>query len=29
VETLPKWIFRNLRLPNSRPVVNVVAICSR
>jgi putative spermidine/putrescine transport system permease protein len=25
-ETLPKWIFRNLRLPNSRPVVNVVAM---
>ena len=26
VETLPKWIFRNLRLPNARPVVNVVAM---
>ena len=25
-ETLPKWIFRNLRLPNSRPIVNVVAM---
>ena len=23
--TLPKWIFNNLRLPNQRPVVNVVA----
>ncbi|HEY0493955.1 MAG TPA: ABC transporter permease [Candidatus Dormibacteraeota bacterium] len=23
--TLPKWIFNNLRLPNHRPVVNVVA----
>jgi ABC-type spermidine/putrescine transport system permease subunit II len=22
---LPKWIFNNLRLPNQRPVVNVVA----
>ena len=25
-ETLPIWIFKNLRLPNSRPVVNVVAM---
>jgi putative spermidine/putrescine transport system permease protein len=25
-ETLPRWIFRNLRLPNNRPVVNVVAM---
>ena len=25
-ETLPKWIFRNLRLPSNRPVVNVVAM---
>jgi putative spermidine/putrescine transport system permease protein len=25
-ETLPKWIFRNLRLPTARPVVNVVAM---
>ena len=24
--TLPKWIFNNLRLPNQRPVVNVVAM---
>jgi putative spermidine/putrescine transport system permease protein len=24
--TLPKWIFNNLRLPRSRPVVNVVAM---
>jgi len=24
--TLPKWIFNNLRLPNQRPVVNVVAV---
>jgi putative spermidine/putrescine transport system permease protein len=24
-ETLPKWIFNNLRLPNQRPQVNVVA----
>ena len=23
--TLPKWIFNNLRLPNARPQVNVVA----
>jgi len=23
--TLPKWIFNNLRLPNQRPIVNVVA----
>jgi len=26
VETLPKWIFRNLRLPHSAPIVNVVAM---
>ena len=25
-ETLPIWIFKNLRLPNARPVVNVVAM---
>ena len=24
--TLPKWIFNNLRLPNQRPVVNVLAM---
>ena len=24
--TLPRWIFNNLRLPNQRPVVNVVAM---
>jgi putative spermidine/putrescine transport system permease protein len=26
VDTLPKWIFRNMRLPHSAPVVNVVAM---
>ena len=26
VQTLPIWIFKNLRLPNARPVVNVVAM---
>jgi putative spermidine/putrescine transport system permease protein len=26
VETLPKWIYRNLRLPNAAPIVNVVAV---
>lgn len=26
VTTLPKWIFNNLRLPNQRPQVNVVAL---
>ncbi len=25
-DTLPKWIFNNLRLPRARPVVNVVAM---
>ena len=25
-ETLPKWIFANFRLPNARPIVNVVAL---
>jgi putative spermidine/putrescine transport system permease protein len=25
-QTLPIWIFKNLRLPNARPVVNVVAM---
>jgi putative spermidine/putrescine transport system permease protein len=24
--TLPKWIFANFRLPNARPIVNVVAV---
>jgi putative spermidine/putrescine transport system permease protein len=26
VETLPKWIFREIRLPHARPIVNVVAM---
>ncbi len=26
VETLPKWIFRNMRLPHAAPIVNVVAL---
>ena len=26
VETLPKWIFKNMRLPHSAPIVNVVAM---
>jgi putative spermidine/putrescine transport system permease protein len=26
VETLPKWIFKNMRLPHAAPVVNVVAL---
>ena len=25
-ETLPIWIFNHLRLPNQRPIVNVVAL---
>jgi len=25
-QTLPKWIFANFRLPNARPIVNVVAL---
>src|SRR2546423_340140 len=25
-ETLPKWIFREIRLPHARPIVNVVAM---
>jgi putative spermidine/putrescine transport system permease protein len=25
-QTLPKWIFANFRLPNQRPIVNVVAL---
>lgn len=25
-ETLPIWIFNHLRLPNQRPIVNVVAV---
>jgi len=25
-ETLPIWIFNHLRLPNQRPIVNVVAM---
>ena len=25
-ETLPIWIFSHLRLPNQRPIVNVVAV---
>ncbi len=25
-ETLPIWILNNLRLPNQRPIVNVVAV---
>src|SRR6266496_4057873 len=26
VETLPKWIFKNMRLPHAAPIVNVVAL---
>jgi putative spermidine/putrescine transport system permease protein len=26
VETLPKWIFKNMRLPHAAPIVNVVAM---
>jgi putative spermidine/putrescine transport system permease protein len=25
-QTLPIWIFTNLKLPNQRPIVNVVAV---
>ena len=25
-ETIPIWIFNHLRLPNQRPIVNVVAL---
>lgn len=25
-ETVPIWILNNLRLPNQRPIVNVVAV---
>ncbi len=25
-KTLPIWIFNNLKLPNQRPIVNVVAV---
>ncbi len=25
-ETIPIWVFNHLRLPNQRPIVNVVAV---